>query len=174
LQALVEGAGQPNDLFDGLSVTAAAQGIVRVVIEGNVEDGTEIEIKAEQPQNSPRDFAMPPNECNVTAIPKLLRVRRFVSDQPQPRNPAALLIDRDDRLDLTEISQVIDQFPQLGRALNIATEENEPAGLNPAKQRRRFRIQLVARNTSENQLTERSAFHGLTLLFASNCETRFR
>src|SRR5205085_8181197 len=52
------------------------------------------------------------------------------------------------------------QLPKLWRGLNIAAEENEPARLNPAKQRRAFRIQFVAGNTSQDQLAKRSVFHG--------------
>ena len=73
------------------------------------------------------------NEGNVVPVAQLLRVRRLVADQPQARNAAALLVDRDDRLDFAEIAQVIDQLPELRRALNVAPEENEPARLDPTK-----------------------------------------
>lgn len=89
-----------------------------------------------------------------------MRIRRLVPDQPEPRHSSTFLVDGDDRLDLAQIAEVIDQLPQLHRALNVAAEKNEAAGLNPAKQRRAFRIQFVARNTGKDQLAKRSVFHG--------------
>jgi hypothetical protein len=132
-QPFIERARQPYDLFHALAVAAAAERIIRVVIEGNVEDGTEIEVETEQAEEPAGDLAVAPDEGNVVAITELLRVRRLVPDQPQPGHAAAFLVDRDDWLDLAHIAQVIDQFPQLGRALDIAAKENESARLHPTK-----------------------------------------
>src|SRR4051812_12769876 len=82
-QTFVKRAGQLHDLFDILSVTTATQGIVRLVIERNIEDWTEIEIEAEQPQEPPGDFAVTPDERYIAAIAKLLGIRRLVSDQSE-------------------------------------------------------------------------------------------
>ena len=70
--------------------------------------GTEIEIESEEPQQTAGDVAMLPNEFDVAFLAQLLRIRRFVPDQAQPRNPSAFLIDRDDRLDLAEVAQIVD------------------------------------------------------------------
>ena len=107
-------------------------------------------------------------------IAKLLRIRRLGPDQSQPRHPAAFLVDRDDRLDLAKVAQIIDQLPQLRRTLDIAAEKNESARLNPAKKRCRLRIQFVTRNTSEDQLAERCAFHEPHFTFRVELRNRFR
>ena len=44
---IVKGARQPDDLFHALAVAAAPERIVRVIVEGNVEDWAEIEIESE-------------------------------------------------------------------------------------------------------------------------------
>jgi hypothetical protein len=95
----------------------------------------------------------------------LLGVRRFVADQAEPGNAAPFLINRYDGIDVAQIAQVVDQLPELRSALDVAPEKDEPARLNPPKQCRRFRIQFVPGNTSENQLTERRAFHGAHFTF---------
>ena len=79
--------------------------------------------------------------------------------KPQSRNAAAFLIDRDDRLDFAQVAQVVDQFPQLRGALDVAPEKNEAARLHAPKQFRGFRIQFLSRNSGKDQLTERIALH---------------
>ena len=49
-QGVVKGAGQPDDLLDVPSVAAAAKRVIRLVVEGNVEHRTKIEIETEKPQ----------------------------------------------------------------------------------------------------------------------------
>ena len=65
---VVKRAGQPNDLFDVLAITTPAQRIIRVIIEGNVQHRTEIEIEPEDAQELSSDFPVPPNECNIVAV----------------------------------------------------------------------------------------------------------
>ena len=137
-QRFVERAGEPHHLLDVRAVAAAAQRIVRFVVEGNVEHRAEIEIEAEEPQQASGDLAVAPNECDVVLLAQLLRVRRLVADQPQPRNAAAFLVDRDDRLDVAEIAQIVDQLPQLRRARDVAAEKDEAAGLDAPEQRGRL------------------------------------
>jgi hypothetical protein len=100
-----------------------------------------------------------PNETNVTTFAELLRVRRLISNQPQPRDAPTFLIDCDDRLDRAQVAQVVDQFPQLHRALDVPAEDDEAARLHFAKERGGFAIDLFAGHTREDQLTERSALH---------------
>jgi hypothetical protein len=73
---------------------------------------------------------VPPNECNIVPVAQLLRIRRLVPDQAQPRDAASFLIDRDDWLDFAEIAQIIDQLAELARALNVAAKKNESTRLD--------------------------------------------
>jgi hypothetical protein len=148
--SVVERTREANDLVDRLSIAAAAQGIVRVVVERNVEHGTKVEVESEQPKQPARNVAVPPDERNIAAIAQLLGIRRFVPDQTQPGNASAFLVYRDDRLDLAQVPQIVDQLPELKRALDVATEKDVAAWLNAPKQRGTFGIQFIAWNTSED------------------------
>src|SRR4029077_15051467 len=99
-QRVVKRRRVPDYLLDRFSVTATTQGIVRVVIKRNIEHGTEIEVETEQSQQVPGDFTMLANQRDVSPVAQLLSIRRFVSDQSQPRHPATFLVDGNDRLDL--------------------------------------------------------------------------
>src|SRR3978361_2312754 len=155
----VERTGEMDHLIDGFAVAAAAERIVRLVVEGDIEHGTEIEIKTEKPKQPPGDLAVSPNECNLALVAELLRVRRFVTNQAQTGDPPPFLIDRDERLDLTQVSQVIDQLPQLRRAGDVAAEKNEAARLHAPIERGCFRIELSARHAGEKKLDALNAGH---------------
>ena len=99
-QGGVEGAGIADGLRDVRSVAAAAQGIVRFVVEGDIEHGAEIEIETEEAQQPRGDGAVPLDQFDAAALPQLLRVGRLVADQAQAGHPAALLVDGDDGLDV--------------------------------------------------------------------------
>src|SRR2546423_1076274 len=137
-QAVIKGACETNHLLDALPIATSAEGIVRIVIERNVEHRAEVEVEPEKTKQPAGDLAMLPDKGNVVAIAELLRIRRLVPDQPQPGNATALLVDRDDRFDFADIAQIVDQFPKLRRALNVAPEKDEAARLDAAKERRRF------------------------------------
>src|SRR2546423_15579530 len=98
-QRVVKRSRVPDHLLDRFSVTATTQGIVRVVIKGNIEHGTEIEIETEQSQQVSGDVAVFANQLDVSLVAQLLSVRRFVSNQSQPRHSATFLVDGNDRLD---------------------------------------------------------------------------
>src|ERR1700693_6284048 len=142
-----------HNLLDRFAVTTAAQRIVRVVVEGNIQHGTKIEIESENTQQATRDVAVSPNKIEIVLVAQLLRVRRFAADQSQTRNAAAFLIDGDDRLDLAEITQIIDQLSQLRSALAVAPEKNETHWLDASKHFRACGIKLLARNAAQNELT---------------------
>ena len=148
--SVVERTREANDLVDGLSVAAAAQRIVRVVVKRNVEHGTKVEVEPEQPKQTAGDVAVPPDERNIAAITQLLGIRRFVPDQAQPGNAPAFLVYRDNRLDLAQVAQIVDQLPELNRASDVATEKDVAPGLNTPKQRGTVGIQFVAGNSSED------------------------
>jgi hypothetical protein len=59
---VVKSGCQPHNLLDALSVAAAAKGVVRVVVEGNVEDRAEVEVESEKPEKPAGDVAVAPNE----------------------------------------------------------------------------------------------------------------
>ena len=134
-------------------VAATAQGIVRLVIEGNVEHRAKIEIETEEAENFRRDFAVAANERNIAFIAELLRVGRLLADQTQTRNASTFLIDRDDRFDIRKIAQVVDQFAQLFRLFDVASEKNEPARLDAAEHRGGIRIQFRSRHADQKKLS---------------------
>src|SRR2546421_10980535 len=105
--AVIERARKAGHLLDVLPIATSAEGIVRIVIEGNVEHRAEIEVEPEKAEKPAGDLAMLPDKGNVVAIAELLRIRRLVPDQPQPRNAAAFLVDRDDRFDSAHIAQIV-------------------------------------------------------------------
>ena len=116
------------DLRDVVPVAAPAQRIVRLIIERNIEHRAEIEIEAENAQQPAGDRAVAPDQLEIVLVAELLRVRRLVADQLQPRNAPAFLVDGDDRLDLAQIAQIIDQLPKLRGRPDIAAEEMKPPG----------------------------------------------
>src|SRR5262249_40030635 len=69
-QRAVERTGVANDLFDCFPVTPAAQRIVCLVIEGNVQNWAQIEIETEKTEQPPRDVAMTLDEVHVILVAK--------------------------------------------------------------------------------------------------------
>ncbi len=129
----VECTGISHNLLDGFPVAPAVQRILGVIVEGNVEHWTKIEIEAEKAQQTSSDIAVSPDQIDIILIAQLLRVRRFVSDAPQSRDASAFLIDRDDWLYVAQIAQIIDELSQLRRALKIAAEKNVRSRLHAPK-----------------------------------------
>src|SRR6266446_11011056 len=97
---LVKRTGVAHNLFYIFSVTPAVQRVFGVIIEGNVEHRTKIEIEPEEAQQTSGDVAVTPDQIDIVLLPQLLRVRWFVSDAPQSRHAPAFLIDCNDGLDL--------------------------------------------------------------------------
>src|SRR5512132_3786430 len=122
---LIKRTSIAHNLFDIFSVAPAVQRVFGVIIEGNIEHRTKIEIESEKAQQTSGDVPMAPDQIDVVFISQLLRVRRFVSDAPESRDAAALLIDCDDGLDVAQLTQIVDELSELRRALEIASEENE-------------------------------------------------
>src|SRR5436305_13893866 len=85
-QRAIERTSVANDLFDCFPVTPAAQGIVCVVIERNVQDGAQVYIETEEAEQSPRDVSMKQHEIYDTLIAELMRIRRFIASQSNTRN----------------------------------------------------------------------------------------
>ncbi len=156
---VVECSRIANDLFDRLSVATTTQRVVRIVVEGNIENRTKIEIETKSAQQAPRDLAVPADKIDIVLVAQLLGVWRLVADQTQPRDAPTFLVDGDDRLDLAQLAQIIDQSAQLHRALDVAPEKNEAARLYALKQLCRLRIEHFAGHAGEDQLTERIVPH---------------
>src|SRR5438874_2431047 len=127
---VVERAGIAHHLLDRFAVTTAAERIVGVIVERNVEDRAKIEIKSENAQQTTRDVTMPSDKIDTVLVAQLLRVRRLAAEQSQARNAPAFLIDGNDRFRFAQIAQIVDQLSQLPRAFDVAPEKNEPARLH--------------------------------------------
>src|ERR1051326_2095128 len=101
---LVERTGIAHNLLDIFSVTPAVERILCVILEGNVEHGAKIEIETKKAQQTSRDVAVAPNQIDIVPVPKLLRIRRLISDAPQPRDASAFLIDCNNWLDVAQVT----------------------------------------------------------------------
>ena len=102
---------------------------------------------------------MTTDEVKVPAVAELLRVRWFVAYQLESGNAAPFLIDRDDRFHLAEITKIIDEFAELRRGLNVASEENEAARLDLAEEAGGFGIEFGAGDADEQELTRIVRWH---------------
>src|SRR5207249_6754946 len=100
-------------LLDIFSITPAVQRVFGVIIERNVEHRTKIDIEPEEAQQTTGDVAVAPDQIDIVLVAQLLRIRRFVSDASQSRDASALLIDRNNRLDLAQVAQIVDKLSEL-------------------------------------------------------------
>jgi hypothetical protein len=93
---------------------------------------------------------MPTDKIDIVLVPQLLRIRRLIPDQTQSRDAATFLVDCDNRFDFAQAAQIIDQFAQLSRTLDVTREQNKAAGLHSAKQISGFRVKFLSGNASED------------------------
>src|SRR5439155_24929090 len=112
---VVERAGIAHHLLDRFAVTTAAERIVGVIVERNVEDRAKIEIKSENAQQTSGDVTMPSDKIDIVLVAQLLRVRRLAADQSQARNAPAFLIDGNVRFRFAEVAQMVVQLAQWPR-----------------------------------------------------------
>src|ERR1041384_5083594 len=120
---------------------------------------------------------MPANQIEIIPVAELLSIRWFAANQAQTRDPATLLIDRNDWLDIAEIAQIINQFSQLRGRRDIATKQNESAGLDAPEQFCCLKIEFFTRDTGHDQLTKGIGFHhfeGRRSAFNFQCSTSNR
>ena len=148
-----------DDLRHIPAVAAPAQRVVSLVVVGDVEHRAEIEVEPEHPQQAASDVAVLPDQIQVIAIPQLLGVWRLVADELQPRDPPAFLVDCDDRLDVGNVAQIIDQLPQLRRFPDVSAEKNIPAGLDFLEKACRFGIEFRSRHADEDELARIVDWH---------------
>jgi hypothetical protein len=100
-----------------------------------------------------------PDEVEVIPVAQLLCAWWFVTNQAQPRDASAFLVDRNDRFDLTKVAQIVDELSELGSALDVASEKNERARLHTPKQAGGLRIKFLAGHTGHNELTKPVSIH---------------
>jgi len=97
-------------------------------------------------------IAVAPDKIDIVLVRATAARSALGADQAQSRNAAAFLIDGDDRLDLAQIAQVVDQLSQLRRTFDVAPEQNEPARLDAPKHFRTGGVELFAGNTAQDEL----------------------
>ena len=89
------------------------------------------------------------DEIAVALFTELLGIGWLAANEAEAGNATALLIDRDEGLDLAEVAQIVDELSQLIRRLDISTEENKSSRLEFAEFSRRFRIEFRSRHAGE-------------------------
>jgi hypothetical protein len=109
-EGMIKDGGFVDDFFRSGAVAAALEGIIGIVVEGDVEDGTKVEVKAEEPEEFSGEGPVFLNELEIIFIAELLGVGGFVADFAEAGDAAALLIDGDDGLDFGEIAEVVDEL----------------------------------------------------------------
>src|SRR5690606_28121525 len=123
--------------------------------EGEVEDGTEVEIEAEEFQDPAGEASVPFDQRVFVLLAELLRAGRFAADEAEPGDAPALLVDGDEGFDLAEIAEIVDELPQLPGGLDVASEEDEPARLQLLEAAGGVGIEFGAGNAGEEELAER-------------------
>src|SRR5260370_37639605 len=89
---VVECAGVACHLLDRCAVTSAAQGIVRVVVERNVEHRTKIEIESETSKHATGKLALRPNKIKFFLVTQLVGFRGLGSINCKTDNAPAFLM----------------------------------------------------------------------------------
>jgi hypothetical protein len=92
---------------------------------------------------------MPLDQHRVAFLTQLLSTGRFIANQFQARNATAFLIDRNDRFDPGQISQIIDQFAKLIRGPDVPAKKDEPSRLNFSEDFCRLRVKLRTGNPNQ-------------------------
>ncbi len=161
LESLVEDPCHGDDLIGRRAIAAAAEGVVGLIIEGNVEDRAEVEIETEDPQKLSCNLPMTGDELEISLVAELAGVGRLVAEKLETRNPSTLLVDGDDRLDIAEFPEAVGETTKLIGRLDIAAKENKSSWLNPADEVGIGIIDFHAGHTKEQKLTRRGAFHSV-------------
>lgn len=150
-------------LFDDLrrraSITSSFERIVSLIIKADVQNGTQIQIKPEQTQDAGGGFTMTCYEGRIALIAQLLSIGWLAAKQSQAGDPSSLLIDGDNRLDVGEVSQVVNQPAELDGRFNVSSEENEPSRLEFSEECGGFGIEFLTRHTDQQELTSVVRWH---------------
>ena len=94
------------------------------------------------------------DQIQIAPVAKVVRIRRLVADELQPRDTPALLINRDDRLAHTHVAQGVAEFSELRGRLDVSPEEDERAGLNAAECGGGLRVEHGTRHAGHEKLAE--------------------
>jgi nicotinate-nucleotide adenylyltransferase len=158
-QPVIERGGFFDDLGDIASIATPTQGIVGFVVKGNVEHRAEIEIEPEDAKDATGDVAVATNESEIPAVAELLGIGRLITDEFEARDAAAFLVDRNDRFDIAETSEVVDELAELMRRLDVSAEENKSSGLDVSKEIGACGIEFGAGDADEDELTGIVGWH---------------
>ena len=93
------------------------------------------------------------NEFKISLVPELAGIGRLVPEKLEPGDASSFLVDGDDWLDVAEFPESIRESSELVGGLDIASEQNESSGLNPADEVGVGIIDFHSRNTKEQKLT---------------------
>jgi hypothetical protein len=161
LQGAVEDTRHLNDLICGSAVAATAQGIIRLIVKGNVEYWAEVEIESEESQQFSGEFTMSGDEREIPPVTKLAGIRRLIAEKLQSGNAPPFLINRDDRLNLADCTELIGKVAKLGGGLDISSKKNESSGLYSSDEICIVIVNFDSRDAEEQELTDGSAFHSV-------------
>jgi hypothetical protein len=95
------------------------------------------------------------DELGIPFIAQRLCIGRFFTDEAQTGDAATFLINGDERLDVREITQVIDELPQLLWGFDVTTEKDVTAGLEFLETGGGFGVEGRTGDAGEEQLAER-------------------
>ena len=152
-QRIVESRRFFNDLGDIAPIAAAAKRVVGLIVKGDVQHGTEVQVEAENSKDAACDIAVSADQIQIPGVAELLGAGRLVPDTCEAGHATAFLVDRDDRLHAAQIPEVVDEFAQLLGSLDVATEENESSRLDLAEEARGIGIEFRAGNANKKKLT---------------------
>ena len=158
-EGAVEEAGVGDDFLGVAAIAAAFEGIIGLVVVGNIEHRAEVEIEAEQAQEFAGEAAVLGDEGGIAFFAKGLGVRGFVADEAKAGDAAALLVDGDEGFDGGKVAQVVDEFAELVGGDDVAAEEDEAAGLEGLEAARGVEVQFGAWNAGEEKLAEQVRVH---------------
>ena len=149
-------AGVVDDFLRVAAPAAAAEGILeaRVVVE--VEHRGEVQVEAEQAELVAGENAAAGGKQRVVLGGEGVGRGQGRGDFLGAGDPAAFLVDREDRLVECELAQFVGQPSRLLRRDDVPAEEDEARGLELAEQGRLVRSDLRTADAEQEQL----AVHG--------------
>ncbi len=108
------------------------------------------------------EFAVLFDELRVTFIPKGLGIGGLLADETESGDAAAFLIDGDERLNVGEVAQVVDEFAELLWGDDVSAKEDEATGLEFFETGGGIGVEFGARDAGEEELAEEGGvWHGM-------------
>ena len=99
------------------------------------------------------ESAMLLNQRRIAFVAQCLCVWRFFTDESESRNATTFLINRDEWLDVRDVTQIVDEFAELLWCLNVAAEQDEAARLKFFQSSGGFRGEFESWNPHKEELT---------------------